>query len=274
MNDLNNVYKNLKKQKRNKVIGITVIILAFIFMATVAIYFLGFDNVDSFMDNISKETTSYYNITENDFSFDIINNEGWVTQYNGNSKNITIPSKVNNVPVTHIKSIKNENVTTISIPKSIIYIENDAFYHLKNLTAVTGGENVSSIGDRAFKGCTNLKNITLHNQLYNIGEEAFCNTGFKEIVIPNTVNALNTRSFNSCKNLEEITISKSVYIIDKQCFKNCVKLKDVYCYVGTVSLEEEVFTNCHKDLTIHCLENSDMIDYCKQEKIPYINKLK
>lgn len=273
-NNINNVYKNLEKQKKNRIIFVSFIIILMVIMATVGIYFIVFDKIDSFLDYF-QAPVQYETISDNNgFSYTIKAGNAYLTDYTGNDTNITIPSSVNEIPVSHIESINNRDVVEITIPDSVIYIENYAFYHLKKLKTINGGENISTFGEGAFKGCTSLENITFYNSLHTISLEAFCNTNLKEITIPPTVNFLDKRAFNSCRNLKKVDIGAGVYVIEDQCFKNCKNLTDVYFHGGTISLETEVFTKCHQNLTIYCKENSDMVYYCKKEGIKFNPTLK
>lgn len=262
------VYKNLKKQKRKSILYVVFIVSLLAVMALLSVYFIVFDNIDSFLDTVQNNDPKYEIISDNKgFSYKINDKEALLTEYNGSETVVTIPESVKGTPVTHIESFINKNVTEITIPDSVLYIENKAFYHLDKLKTVKGGKFVCNIGDSAFKGCTSLENITFYENLITIENEAFCNTNLKTIVLPSNMSCLNKRAFNSCRNLQEVTMSAGIYIIEDQCFKNCKKLTTVKCYGGTMSFEDEIFTNCNKNLTIYCLPGSDMELYCKNLKI-------
>lgn len=52
-------------------------------------------------------------------------------------------------------------------------VDKKAFYGLKKLTLVRGGDNVKSIGASAFAGCKKLKKVTLGKKVKSIGASAF-----------------------------------------------------------------------------------------------------
>ena len=60
-----------------------------------------------------------------------------ITGYTGSATAVTIPDRINGLPVTRIGS--------------------DAFYECYKLTSVTIPNSVASIGDGAFDGCTGLR---------------------------------------------------------------------------------------------------------------------
>lgn len=66
-------------------------------------------------------------------------------------------------------------LTSITIPKSVTSIGDQAFSYCKNLTSITIPNSVTSIGIHAFWGCSNLTSVTIPGSVISIGEFAFYN---------------------------------------------------------------------------------------------------
>lgn len=96
-------------------------------------------------------------------------------------------------------------LTEISIPTSIISIEEDAFHGCKSLGEITIPNSVTSIGQEAFRSCYMLKNVHLGSGLQTIGAQAFDDCEFSEIVIPASVTSIGNSAFHSNIKLEKIT---------------------------------------------------------------------
>lgn len=62
---------------------------------------------------------------------------------------------------------------SVTIPNSVIYIGDEAFYGCKSLTSVTIPNSVISIGDHAFLSCSSLKSVTIPSSVKSIGWFAF-----------------------------------------------------------------------------------------------------
>lgn len=265
MNKENNtdVYESLKKQKRKSIIFTFSLALMLVVMAIIGVYFIVFDNIDSFLSTVQGDGINYETVSDNKgFTYKIQGIDAILTDYTGDDTVVKIPDTVNGIDVTSIESFNNENVVEITVPDSVQYIEYKAFYHHDKLKIVKGCKYVSSVEEAAFKGCTALEEFPFNNNIIGIGKEAFCNTNLKKVELPFNMTGLNKRVFNSCRNLEEFTIGPGLCSIDDQCFKNCDKLAKVICYGGTMGFEDEVFENCSKDLVVYCSPDSDMSYYC------------
>ena len=99
-------------------------------------------------------------------------------------------------------------ITSISIPNSVINMEETAFEGCANLESAT--VNCSTIVENAFGGCTSLNSVILGNNVRSIGERAFNQTAITSIVIPDGVTSLDERVFDGCNELTNITIGNGI----------------------------------------------------------------
>ena len=112
--------------------------------------------------------------------FTYVTNNGTltITGYNCPITNVavSIPSKINGLPVTVIKDhafAACTNVKILSIPDSVSRLEPFAFYNCTGLTNVTIGKSVTSIGGYSFYGCTGLVNVAIPVSVNSVGPSAF-----------------------------------------------------------------------------------------------------
>ena len=199
-------------------------------------------------------------------------------KYNGSGTTAVVP---NNVRYIADAFKKNANLTSVTIPNSVISIGDWAFEECANLTSVTIPNSVTSIGMGAFcenpslksitipdsvktignyvfTHCTGLESVTLPNGISDFGDEAFSGcVSLKSITIPNSVTSIDNTAFYDCRSLERITIPKDVSLIGSGAFSRCANLKEVYFEGLPPVLEENwegainVFDDAHPSLTLY-----------------------
>ena len=109
---------------------------------------------------------------------------GVLIKYNGQGGNIVIPD--------------NLGITTIG---------NFAFAHCENLTSVTIPPSVITIGEGAFAGCIGLTAITIPNSVKSIGAMAFSGSGIAAITFPASVESFGSCVFNGQVLDPRVTVS-------------------------------------------------------------------
>ncbi len=118
-----------------------------------------------------------YPVTEFPFDWATNGNAITITGYTCSDGAVpTIPTSINNLPVTSIGEIAFQNcasLTSVIIPNSVTSIEELAFQNCASLTNVTMPDSVTNIGQFAFIGCSSLPGIVIPDSVTSIGEFAF-----------------------------------------------------------------------------------------------------
>lgn len=134
------------------------------------------------------------------------------------------------------------NLTTIILPEKLTHIGQFAFYHCLNLSTLTLPTRLTHVGDGAFEGCENLTTITLPDGLTTIGKEVFkeCKK-LTTITLPNSLTHIGNGAFAKCENLTTITFPNGLTYIGDNAFCDCKSLTDITLpdglkYIGNQSL--------------------------------------
>jgi len=98
-----------------------------------------------------------------------------ITRYNGTAKDVKIPEKIQNLPVTSIGNgafQDRPSLTSVTIPDSVTSIGSVAFESCTSLTSVTIPNSVTIIGSGAFYNCANLTSVTFAGSIPSSGFHA------------------------------------------------------------------------------------------------------
>lgn len=116
----------------------------------------------------------------------------------------------------------------VYIGKKITEIGNKAFKDCKNLSTVTGFDNVATIGQEAFSGCASLVEIPIrstYQALTTIGSSAFLGcASLTSITLNDNITTIPASAFSLCKSLSEVNGGISVETIGSSAFNGCGKL--------------------------------------------------
>lgn len=124
--------------------------------------------------------------------------------------------------------VKEGQLKTFNIPKSLKEIPSGLYSGNKKLTSYKIPDHIESIGSGAFSRCKNLKSITLNKKLKTIGSLAF----------------------SECKNLETVTCNKELEKIEEYAFSGCKNLKTVTCNKELRKIGDFTFSYCEKMVSI------------------------
>ena len=114
-------------------------------------------------------------------------------------------------------------------------IDDAAFKDNTVLSKVTLPKSIISINNHAFDGCIELSYINFPNTITNIGEYAFNNTNLTNIVIPESVSYIDEYAFANCSNLVNIEIPKSLINISSSALNNSNNNLIIYCEQNSIA---------------------------------------
>lgn len=134
--------------------------------------------------------------------------------------NLVIPEQVNGFTVTSVgrRAFSWTDIENVTLPNTLIYLDNEAFSVAEHLNAIDIPRNVVEIGGSAFACC-----------------------GIKELYIPETVRSIGGGAFSSCANLNSIIIDEKNPRYDSR--NNCnaiIETATKTLTVGTSAIPEGV----------------------------------
>ncbi|MBO5286850.1 MAG: leucine-rich repeat domain-containing protein [Clostridia bacterium] len=159
-------------------------------------------------------------------------------------KEIYIPSVYRNLPVRRIESCAFQNktyITGIHMSNSITMIDSDSFKGCTGLKNITISNSITTFDTSLFADCTSLNNVCYSGTI-----EQWCNISFpsvesnplhsgaqlslngkvvSDVVLPETVTAINSYAFYGCTSLKKIMLHNNVVSIGNCAFDNCASLK-------------------------------------------------
>ncbi len=189
-------------------------------------------------------------VTSDGFEYTSLKGETTITGVDESmiSGDITIPATLGGYPVTIIgcDAFKGcENVTSVTVPNSVLYIGTDAFSYCDNLIEITLPNSLKSISNYAFYDCDNLESITIPDSVTSMGYAVFsyCDN-LSDVTIGKGITSISDYTFRNCVNLETITIPANVTSIRDAVFYGCSNLKSVTLLAGIKIIGSQAFNNC------------------------------
>ena len=174
--------------------------------------------------------------------------QGELIKYHGSEPYVTIPDGVEKIGKRAFRDCR--ELRQVTLPESLLEIEEEAFLLCVNLTRIHGGSHVIFIGkdvlartawyqfysenetdwkeDFLFigkvlvKARRNLRKAIIPEGTTMIAADAFYERVLlREVKIPSSVKYLGWRAFKGCSGLTAISIPESVKTIGWHCFEGC-----------------------------------------------------
>lgn len=154
----------------------------------------------------------------------------------------------------------NNNVTSITLPNSLVTIGDNAFYYCQNLTNINMPDSVVKIGAYAFYRCGNLVNINIPKCVQIIGDYAFRYCTALDSVSFNAANCTSVPNnvFDYCSNLRAVAFGDDVKSIPANLFYDD-NLQSVTIGSNVEIIGDYAFYTCNNLTTINIPNSVDHI---------------
>ena len=151
-----------------------------------------------------------------------------------------------------LNSFAPAGLTEYTIPDSVTWIGNYAFYYCRSLTSVTIPDSVTKIGNYAFDGCSSLTSVMIGDSVTTIGSSAFSSCdSLTSVTIPDSVTTIGSSAFSSCDSLTNVTMGNGVTFIGELVFAYCYSLTSVTIGDSVTEIGEDAFYGCTGELIIN-----------------------
>lgn len=241
-----------------------------------------------------------------DYEYKITNNgQVIITKYTGNDADVTTPATIADMPVIGIDKkafFDLPNLETLTISEGVQSVSDTFTGNVPKLRQIhfpstldfrtPDGSNYPILGS-----CPSLEEITVPDNspylyaengiLYDSAQYAvLCsaqNADLGDLVLPETVQIINThafeynthltsiqmpdcvyligyQAFESCVNLETITLTGNISTIPSNCFQGCTGLKELTIPEGVTSIKSDAFKNCTNLQKIYLPKSLTTID--------------
>ena len=102
------------------------------------------------------------------------------------------------------------SLKSIDFPKSLLTIDYDAFRGCTSLKTVNFNDGLTTIGSYAFSECVSLTSVDFPNSLLTIENDAFSGSGLSNVILPDGIQTLEWRSFETAGESGELVIPDNV----------------------------------------------------------------
>lgn len=177
-------------------------------------------------------------------------------------KTVVIPDNYEGYPVKEILSTpdgfsKIKNLTSISLPDSIIRMEVGMFIGCDRLTDVKLPANLREIPESTFWCCKSLKNVVFPDKLTKIGNKAFyeCKS-LKFDVFPSSLKFIGLEAFVQCTKLTKLHFNDGLEYIGNGAFYGCQSVKEIEIPRSVIGYGSESFAYTSiKSITVPPYQN-------------------
>ena len=171
-------------------------------------------------------------------------------------RTVTIPKSVTNINYAAFNNC--DNLNTVNIEGNGTVIGSYAFHHCDYLNTLNITGSIASLGEYAFNSCSRLNKVNItdlaawckltinaySNPLDYTGQLWVNGTKITDLVIPNSVTAINGGVFSHFSGLKSVSIPSSVTSIGNGAFQYCSNLESVSIPNSVTSIGYNAFINC------------------------------
>lgn len=173
----------------------------------------------------------------------------YVTGINDGTEKVVVPSKKDGKVVSGIEEDAfrgNRTVAEVTLPSSVKYIADSAFYNASKLIKINLGK-VETLGKNAFRG-TRLLACDL-SSILSMGDYAFYGTSISSVQIPAGITEIPKSCFSSCTLLATVTMPTTVKTVKANAFNGCNSLSSINLDSVKV-IEDSAFASCKSMYTL------------------------
>lgn len=176
--------------------------------------------------------------------------------YEGTDVSVSIPRSIEKIAQDAFSD--NMVVKKITIPNTVEEIEAGAFAGCGNLTEINLPASVEEIGSGAFADCGKLTTISVNedNESFKCTDGVLYNrqgtklyqvlAGTKQSVyfIPNSIEKIEKYAFWGCENIKQIVFGKGLTEVPEYAFSNCKGLKTITVPSIITAIQLKAFEDC------------------------------
>lgn len=193
----------------------------------------------------------YYNLTQADKTAAICKQSSDSTNYAGVTSLYVPPIVIyqgTRYTVTRVDAHAFDNcasLTAITLPNSLLHIQEYAFANCTALTSITIPNGVTYIGSGAFSNCRSISNLRVPTGVTYIEPLTFADcAGLRSVILPANITEIRTMAFSGCAGLASISLPTALKRIDKEAFMGCAGLQILAIPDKVVYIADGAFTNC------------------------------
>ncbi len=194
------------------------------------------------------------NSAQAQFTYSMNNGAISIASYTGAGGAVTVPGTINGLPVAGIGSNAFENcsnLTSVTIPDSVIDIGAGAFANCGHLTDVTIGSPVTIIGAFPAAGGAGLTGFTIPNGITNLGGGIFGLDALTNVTVPPGVTNIGSSAFYIYFAGGSANAAANFLTIGAGAFTSCVRLANMQVLKSVAGIGDGAFYFCTSLTGIH-----------------------
>ena len=165
--------------------------------------------------------------------------------YFGKKANYCIPQGIS--IVDSCAFMNNQYLEFVSIPDSVVKIEEYAFAQCSKLTKVVFNGKYTQIEHGIFSCCAALKDIHLPKLLDVIPDETFSNcASLTSIAFPKNIKCIGSYAFMDCTSLTNLVFPSNLTVIRESAFWGCASITNLEVPDTVTSISKFSFYGCSK----------------------------
>lgn len=163
-----------------------------VMLITAAVMLIGTTACRAEGEQLYKTAISHDGMFEYE-AFELAPDNGKITAYYGGNI-VDIPAEIDGVQIYEVgeKAFFDLDILSANINEGVVVIGTSAFEG-SNVTDVTIPKSVDYINDRAFANCSELVTVTLDSENIEFGKDVFLNTTYMQFMVPCTLDTESLR---------------------------------------------------------------------------------